>query len=80
MTCVIAFPQNANTVKEKGIPVPRVCFVSFCFQRVQRQKFWLKMKNGFILEGETIYSRKAQVLQCVECHCPRPIQLSSPST
>lgn len=80
MTCVIAFPQNANTVKEKGIHVPRVCFVLFCIQRVQRQKFWFKMKNGFVLEGETIYSHKAQVLQCVECHCPCPIQLSSPST
>lgn len=93
MTCVIAFAQNANTVEEEGSPVPRVCFVwvwwFFCclfawfgvfLQCVQRQKFWFKMEKGFVLEGETAYSRKAQVLQWMECHCPCPIQLSSPST
>lgn len=47
---------------------------------VQWQRFWFKMKKGFVLEGETIYSHKAQVVQCVECHRPCPIQLSSPST
>ena len=77
MTCVIVFPQNANAVKEQGSPAPRVW--DFFLQCVQWQWFWFKMKKGFVLEGETIYPRKAQVVQCVECHRQCPIQLSSPS-
>lgn len=48
MNCVIAFPQNANTVKEQGSSLPGLFdFILFFLQCVQWQGFWFEKKCGF---------------------------------